>query len=608
MSNIQVTFDPTLWTAGSGSGTAQGCNGYNASTIFLDQDGTTAWAFEYQGGGFGRFTITTGSIVHQDVAFGGGTGKHFNGIEGVNTVFLQDNSNHYFLMTNDLMLYKFHIASGGTTGTVLNGYEVVDGFYDLTTLPLYIETSLVVRDALIWFYGGAQYLAILSHYSLYIFDADTFTYMGVFNLGGSGGSDYSFVQMFVDKNNVLWMFANVIDNYGYLYSFSWDAVVDGFTSGSPAVQGPDFISLSWISTITNRSSVTAVGYVPNFVSSHSQNSSGGALFFNQVTNTCDVALVDLAHSAVAYDINNNPYQIQDNLVFSQGRTAYSAAHSGTRNGLFMLEGSTGSSFQLGGVLRVIDPTTLTPLYAYDVTSAINNDSTLTSCPYQASATGQYAIISSISENSGNVLSLTTSANNLSTSSYLQFLNAVASSSWLNSVGPTSIQVTGFEFQGSPVPNTLIPVCSDATSHGAYGPDYQVQFLPSYPPTLAYASAQMTQSLYDFQWSSTLSRVLLTYQGQINNGSPVYILPTVAGQTTVTSLTVIPNPSIANTNTMVTATVTGTSSGHPISGTVSFYDGSTLLGVVNIDNTGTAVLNTMFSTGAHSLSARFSGGS
>src|SRR5215469_3524654 len=50
---IQVTFDPSKWAAGNGAGTAYGDNGYNAYSVFLDRDGTTAWAFEYPSIGAG---------------------------------------------------------------------------------------------------------------------------------------------------------------------------------------------------------------------------------------------------------------------------------------------------------------------------------------------------------------------------------------------------------------------------------------------------------------------------------------------------------------------------------------------------------------------------
>ncbi len=79
------------------------------------------------------------------------------------------------------------------------------------------------------------------------------------------------------------------------------------------------------------------------------------------------------------------------------------------------------------------------------------------------------------------------------------------------------------------------------------------------------------------------------------------------QTTTTTLSSSANPSIIGSAVTLTATVTGTSSTAP-SGTVSFYDGSTLLGSPAISG-GSAVLNLPnLAAGPHLLLAKYAGDS
>jgi uncharacterized protein (TIGR03437 family) len=71
--------------------------------------------------------------------------------------------------------------------------------------------------------------------------------------------------------------------------------------------------------------------------------------------------------------------------------------------------------------------------------------------------------------------------------------------------------------------------------------------------------------------------------------------------TATQLAASANPAVAGQMVMLTATITPT----PASGTVTFYDGTTSLGVTNV-SAGAAGLTTAFTFGAHSLTAAYSG--
>ncbi len=80
-----------------------------------------------------------------------------------------------------------------------------------------------------------------------------------------------------------------------------------------------------------------------------------------------------------------------------------------------------------------------------------------------------------------------------------------------------------------------------------------------------------------------------------------------GLITQTSLMAAPNPSIFGAGVILTATVTSSST--PTSGNVTFYDGTSVLGVAPVNASGVATLSTiLLGDGARSLTARYEGGS
>ena len=82
--------------------------------------------------------------------------------------------------------------------------------------------------------------------------------------------------------------------------------------------------------------------------------------------------------------------------------------------------------------------------------------------------------------------------------------------------------------------------------------------------------------------------------------------TVAAAATTTTLTVAPNPVTLGNAVLLSATVAADNS--TPSGTVSFYDGSTLLGSATLDSKGVASLsNSALQVGAHNITAVYSAG-
>jgi hypothetical protein len=81
---------------------------------------------------------------------------------------------------------------------------------------------------------------------------------------------------------------------------------------------------------------------------------------------------------------------------------------------------------------------------------------------------------------------------------------------------------------------------------------------------------------------------------------------VGATSTTTSLTASPNPATSGQGVLLTATVSPAPSGSPL-GTMSFFDGATLLATVNVNSSGVATTTvSTLSVGSHSLTAVYSG--
>jgi Bacterial Ig-like domain (group 3)/FG-GAP-like repeat/Domain of unknown function DUF11 len=104
-------------------------------------------------------------------------------------------------------------------------------------------------------------------------------------------------------------------------------------------------------------------------------------------------------------------------------------------------------------------------------------------------------------------------------------------------------------------------------------------------------------------------VLASYPGDSDHGASQSAPIAVAGPAltaTTTVLSASPNPASAGQSVTFTATVSPTPTGTS-TGTVSFYDGATLLGTVTLNSAGVATLSTSsLMSGANSITAAYSG--
>jgi hypothetical protein len=110
-------------------------------------------------------------------------------------------------------------------------------------------------------------------------------------------------------------------------------------------------------------------------------------------------------------------------------------------------------------------------------------------------------------------------------------------------------------------------------------------------------------------SGTAHNITATYQGLANlflANSGTATVHIASATATSTALAAVPNPAVAGGSVTMTANVTPAPTGSPL-GTVSFYDGETLLGSVTVNSSGVAATAlSSLSVGAHSLTAVYSG--
>jgi hypothetical protein len=108
---------------------------------------------------------------------------------------------------------------------------------------------------------------------------------------------------------------------------------------------------------------------------------------------------------------------------------------------------------------------------------------------------------------------------------------------------------------------------------------------------------------------TAHTITANYQGVAHfflaSSNSATVLLTSAAATS-TTLAAAPNPALAGATVTLTANISPVPTGANL-GTVSFYDGETLLGTANVNSSGAASLPiTSLSAGAHSLTAAYSG--
>lgn len=411
MAVLEVTFNPAKWTYAGAQG---------AWSVFMDQDGVTAWAFEAFGQGWARFNITTGAVIAQDTFFGtADTPSWYSNwfSSSWQTFFAQGAGGYYFTSVSAVspatgaFLHKFQVGAG-TAGSFLNGYDVNSTSYDLfANIPALYRATWDPMDAVYFSKGGTNYVAFLAfgqaaagdgfhHPTLQVINADTMTFVGIFDYPTNTMNGCS---LFVDSTGVLW--ASYMDynhaNVGAIHLEQWDAA-NGATGGVLNMGTPHNLT----STDTGlTSNIANIGYI----------ASSNSVFVANVTfpptshGTASVALLTLgtwARTQLIVDTGtlfHNAGEFPCSPAAAQSMNFLNASSAASA-----IEGAPNTTNQVGGCVNLINQTSLAVIKTANITSLINASSVtdkiaLTSVPSYIGGSGgvptQYRPFTSMSWNS-----------------------------------------------------------------------------------------------------------------------------------------------------------------------------------------------------------------
>lgn len=175
------------------------------------------------------------------------------------------------------------------------------------------------------------------------------------------------------------------------------------------------------------------------------------------------------------------------------------------------------------------------------------------------------------------------------------------------LGSTKVSV---QSSGSPSTyGSAVTFTAAVTSNASVSPTGTVNFLDG---TTQIGSGVIagTSGTASFTISSLTAgshAISAAYAGDANNGAgtSAAIVQVVNLAPTTTALVAAPATGIAGKGETLTASVKG-SAGGTLGGTVSFTDGTAVLGTANVGANGTAALNVMLAPGGHALVATYSG--
>lgn len=454
----QVNFNPAIWSAPNIPGNGFGNSGQDCFSVWLDADGATCWAFEYFSSGFARFSISDGSIIVQDNLFGGvGAPPIGNFVdylaerEDGTALFAQDNSGHYYCMTQDgsgggahspHTLFKFHVAPG-SAGTLLNGYAVIDGTFDLHTTPTGSINTNTLED-MRWFQsGGTNYVAICTASfgnCFWVFNADTMTFVGRY-VSPNFGKCW---KVFADGNGNVWaMFSHnsgTTTDTCFLVKWNQSLGVTGTALNAVATNVVDSV----------------IGFTaPTFATFIAANNS--VMLGSSINNTGPLAVVSLD------TFTRSAFHADDLKLFFNGLfdSPESAFDLGVQpDGSLGIQGDTGISptiaTQMGGIFNVINAETLALDFSLNITQAINAAGVQTPVPTQSIG---------------------------------GFTNhATPPFGTVQYHAPTNQLIVAYEFVGSPVYIIKIKPGSAASS-GIHYLDRVSQCGPAYPPSVSFSATQ-----------------------------------------------------------------------------------------------------------------------
>lgn len=171
-------------------------------------------------------------------------------------------------------------------------------------------------------------------------------------------------------------------------------------------------------------------------------------------------------------------------------------------------------------------------------------------------------------------------------------------------GPAaSFEVTAPPSVAAQTPFDITVTARDA--HGNVATSYSgtVHFTSSDPAATLPADSTLVAGVKRFSVTlrSTGTQTITAADGALTGSASMV----VKGRTSV-ALTSSPNPSNPGASVTLTATVTAVDAGPALTGSVSFFDGPSLLGTVAISGTTATLATSALASGPHSLTATYSG--
>lgn len=224
-------------------------------------------------------------------------------------------------------------------------------------------------------------------------------------------------------------------------------------------------------------------------------------------------------------------------------------------------------------------------------AALNSQGTAT-LSLGALSVGQHSITATFSGNADDASS-TSSATGVSISQATTSLSLVASAGTVQLGNNVSFTATVTAGTQTPAPTGTVTF-SDGTT-----------ILST--TSLSSSSATYTTSAL----AAGVHAVSATYSGDATyiGSTSATVDVTVNVGATSTAITAAPSSPIYGESVTLSATVSGAQAGFPLGGTVSFLDGSAVLGTVNLGSQGTATLTVNdLALGTHILSAQYNGSS
>jgi hypothetical protein len=395
MSVIQITPDPAIWTY-QNSNSDPADNNPGVWSTYADRDGTTAWIFEGFGGGWGRVNLSDGSFLAQDTFFGqpdrGNSTGPFWFINWMpnyyQTFFTQDpvDATTYFTSIQGLAnsgfaqntyLFKFQLGSG-SSGNLLNGYctDAVTYFDIFAAATAW--TNFDPIDTCLVHTGGKTYCAIINfnvsgflgnRAGIMVVDTSTMTVAATYQVPNSTPAPNGYC-VFADKNNVLWG--------GFMNAVTGDALMVSWTPGGGFNTHTIPYAVHGLPILTD-TQMAVMGYLPQTNSVFLAD----VAFPTASQGMANVSTVSMDTWAQTHFIDNAPVDGLGGTYFhTAGASSYPASACAGQsmdslnasNLAFVVEGGLGVLGQVGGVVNIIDPTTMEVISTQNTRAVINASS------------------------------------------------------------------------------------------------------------------------------------------------------------------------------------------------------------------------------------------